>query len=98
MSHFLEKGSLTLSQTSPGFLCICSSSLLKTPWEKEKLLAMSNFSFSHSIFYPFGELCAIFIKFEIAFSKLFQFGIVLNLSFRKGLMALRDALWQVSHL
>ena len=23
-------------------------------WEKEKLLVMSNFSFSHSVFYPFG--------------------------------------------
>ena len=28
--------------------------LLKTLWEKEKLLVMSNFSFSHSVFYPFG--------------------------------------------
>ena len=25
-------------------------------WEKKKLLIMSNFSFSHSVFYPFGEL------------------------------------------
>ena len=23
-------------------------------WEKEKLLVTSNFSFSHSVFYPFG--------------------------------------------
>ena len=23
-------------------------------WEKEKLLVMSNFSFSRSVFYPFG--------------------------------------------
>ena len=30
------------------------TSLLKTLWEKEKLLVMSNFSFSHSVFYPFG--------------------------------------------
>ena len=29
-------------------------SLQKTLWEKEKLLAMSNFSFSHIVFYPFG--------------------------------------------
>ena len=29
---------LTLSQTSPGFLCVCSRSLLKTSLEKEKLL------------------------------------------------------------
>ena len=30
------------------------TSLLKTLWEKEKLLATSNFSFSHNVFYPFG--------------------------------------------
>ena len=29
------------------------TSLLKTLWEKEKLLITSNFSFSHSAFYPF---------------------------------------------
>ena len=28
-------------------------SLLKTPWEKEKLLITSNFSFSQGVFYPF---------------------------------------------
>ena len=37
-------------------------SLLKTLWEKEKLLVMSNFSFSHSVFYPFGWLSVIFVK------------------------------------
>ena len=30
------------------------TSLLKTLWEKEKLLVTSNFSFSHSVFYLFG--------------------------------------------
>ena len=30
------------------------TSLLKTLWEKEKLLVTSNFSFSHCVFYPFG--------------------------------------------
>ena len=44
---------LTLSETSPGFLHVCSASLLKTLWEKEKLLVKSNFSFSHSPFYLF---------------------------------------------
>ena len=33
-------------------------------WEKEKMLKMSNCSFSHSVFYLFGELYAIFIKVE----------------------------------
>ena len=60
----------------PLFLRVCNTNLLKTLWEKEKLLVTSNFSFSNSVFYPFGERSAIFIKFEIVVSKLFQFGIV----------------------
>ena len=58
----------------PWFLHVCSTSLLKTLWEKEKLLVTSNFSFSHSVFYLFGKLSAIFIEFEIVVCKLFQFG------------------------
>ena len=50
------------------FLRVCSTSLLKTLWEKEKLLLMSNFSFSHSVFCPFDEQSAIFIKFEFVVS------------------------------
>ena len=41
----------------PLFLCVnCSTSLLKTVLKNEKLLLTSNFSFSHSVFYLFGEL------------------------------------------
>ena len=69
----------------PWFLRVCSTSLLKTLWEKEKLLVTSNFSFSHSVFYPFRELPVIFIKFEIVVWKLFQFGRVQSSSFGKGL-------------
>ena len=58
----------------PWFLLVCSTSLLKTLWEKEKLLVMSNFSFYHSVFYPFEELPAIFVKFEIVVCKVFRFG------------------------
>ena len=58
----------------PWFLRVYSRDLLKTLWEKEKLLIMSNFSFSHTVFWPFGELYAIFIKFKIVVCKLFQFG------------------------
>ena len=54
----------------PWFLHGCSVSLLKTLWEKEKLLVTSNFSFSHSVLNPFGELSVIFIKFEIVVRKL----------------------------
>ena len=69
----------------PWFLRVCSTSLLKTLREKEKLLVTSNFSFSHSVFYPFRELSAIFIKIKIVVCKLFQFGRVYNVSFGKGL-------------
>ena len=39
----------------------------------------NNFSFSHKVFYPSGELFAIFIKFKIVVCKLLQFGRMLNL-------------------
>ena len=58
----------------PWFLRVCSTILLKTLLEKEKLLIMSNFSFSKSVFYHVGELSAIFIRFDIVVCKLFQFG------------------------
>ena len=66
------------------FLCVHSTSLLKTLWEKEKLLVTSNFSLSHCVFYLFGEFSVIFIKFETAICKLFQFGRIQNLLFGKG--------------
>ena len=69
----------------PWILRFCSTSLLKTLWEKEKLLVTSNFSISHSFFYPLGKFSAIFIKFEIVVCKLFQFISVYNSSFGKGL-------------
>ena len=50
------------------------TSLLKTLWEKEKLLVMSNSSSTHSVFYLFGLLSSIFVKFQIVVCKLFQFG------------------------
>ena len=59
---------------NPWFLCVCSRCRLKTPWEKEKLLIMSNFSFFHSVFYLLEELSAVFIKLEIVVCKYFQFG------------------------
>ena len=75
---------LTVSQTSLGFY-VCSTSLLKTPWEKEKLLVTSNFSIFHSVFNPFEELSAKYVKFETVVCKLFQVGSAKNLSFAKGL-------------
>ena len=64
---------LTFSQTSPGFY-MSAVQVLKTLWEKEKLLITSYFCFSPIVFYPFGELSAIFIKLKIVVCKLFQFG------------------------
>ena len=56
---------------NPWFVRVWSTSLLKTLWEKEKLLVTSNFSFSHCVFNLFGELSAIFIEFEIVVCKPF---------------------------
>ena len=58
----------------PWFLHVCSKRLLKTLWEKEKLLKTSNFSFSHSVLYPFAKLSFIFIKLKIVVCKPFEFG------------------------
>ena len=63
---------LTLSQTISGFYVSAVLSLLKTLWKKEKLLVTSNFSFSHSVFYPFGKLSVIFTLFEIVVCRLFS--------------------------
>ena len=58
----------------PWFVRVCSKMSLKTLWEKDKMLLTSNFSFFHSVFYPFVELSFIFIKVKIIVCKLFQFG------------------------
>ena len=59
---------------NPWFLRVCSKSLLKTLWKKEKLLITSNFSLSYSVFYPSEERSSIFFISEIVVCKLFQFG------------------------
>ena len=68
----------------PWFLHVCRTSLLKTLWEKEKLLITRNFSFFHSVFHPFGELSATFIKLKVVVCKLFLFRRVLNFSLGNG--------------
>ena len=57
----------------PWFSRVCNVSLLKTLWKKEKLLVMSNFSFSHCVFFPFWKLSAIFIIFELLSANSFSF-------------------------
>ena len=49
------------------------------------MLFTSNFSFSHSVFYPFGELSVIFSNSKLSSTTFFQFRKVENLSFGKVL-------------
>ena len=80
----------------PLFLSIYCTSLLKTPWEKEKLLLRSNLALSHSVFSAlFENFFAVFIKFGIVFCKFFLFGRVYNLPFGKKLNScwLNDTEW-----
>ena len=53
------------------FMCL-QFKFFENTLEKEKLLLTNNFSFSHSVFYPFGEVSIIFVEFEIVICKLFQ--------------------------
>ena len=52
MVWILSTQSVNTFPNKPWILCVCSLSLLKTLWEKEKLLVTSNFSFSQC-FLPF---------------------------------------------
>ena len=72
--HVLRSWKINPFPKTPWFLRVCRKGLMKTLWEKEKFLIMSNFSFTHTVFYP--NISAIFIKFEIVVCKLFQFGSV----------------------
>ena len=63
-----------LFPNNPLVLHVCNTSLLKTPWEKGEIAHNEQFLlFPHSVFQPFGELSAIFVKFEIVLCKRFQF-------------------------
>ena len=66
----LSPSDLTVLQTSPCFQV--PTNLLKTLREKEKLLVTSNFSFSHSVFYPLGKLSTILIKSKIVVCKFYE--------------------------
>ena len=45
------------------FLRVCSMSLMKKLWEKEKLLITSNLSFSQGVFYRFWKFLKDFLPF-----------------------------------
>ena len=73
-----NRNELTLSQTSPGFYMSALELFLKILWEKEKLLVTSNFSFSNSVFFPFGELSVTFITVKIVVCKSLLVGMSLK--------------------
>ena len=54
------------------FLHVYSTSLLKTLLEKENLLLLSNYSFSHNVFNPFREVYAIVITLKLMFANSFS--------------------------
>ena len=80
--HLYIQDYLTLSQTSPGFY-VSTVQIFENTVGKGEIAHNEQFLLSPSVFYPFEELSAILIKFEIVVCKLFQFGRVQNLSFGK---------------
>ena len=56
------------------FTCLQYKSFKNIVGNGEIANVTSNFSFSHTVFYWFGELSAIFIQFEIVVCKLFEIG------------------------
>ena len=58
----------------PLYLHICSTTLSKRLWEKDKFIITSNFPFFPCSVLRFGELFTISIKFKIVTCKLFKFG------------------------
>ena len=59
---------------NPDFLLPAEKSLLKTLWEKEKMLVTSIFSFTHNVFYPSQNKFQFFIYIYFVICKSFQFG------------------------
>ena len=63
------------------FLCVCCTNLLKTRWEKEKLLVTSNYSFPHSVFDLFRVFSAILIRFSNNSCRLQTLSVWMSLKF-----------------
>ena len=70
--QYFECPPLNPFSNKPWILRVCCTGLLKTLWEKEKLLVTSNFSFSHSVFYPFWEFSVIFVNLKLLSAKSFS--------------------------
>ena len=82
--EYLWSTELTLSQTSLGFY-VSAVQVFRKQCGKSRNCSYRAISPFPSVFYRFGELSAIFIKFEIVVCKLFEIGRVQNLSFGKAL-------------
>ena len=63
---------LTLSQTTLVFTCL-QYKYFENTVGKGEITCKEQFLLFHRVSYPFRELSAIFIKFEIVICKLFQF-------------------------
>ena len=74
MIYPLGKGCVTLSQTNPCFYVSTVQVFWKHCGKRRNCSERAISPFSHSVFYRFGELSAIFINFYFVFCKLFQFG------------------------
>ena len=59
-SYVMQPWQVTLPPNKHLCLHVCSRNLLKAVWKKEKLFVMSNFFFSHSVFYLFWQ--AFFLR------------------------------------
>ena len=80
--------SMLLIKTFPNkplFLRVCSTSLLKTIREKEKLLVKSNFSLSHTGFTRLENFLPFISSLKLSHANSFSFERAKNLSFGKGL-------------
>ena len=53
------------------FLRVCNT---ENTEGKGEIAQNEQFFFSSCVFYPFGELCAIFVKLNFVVCKLFEFG------------------------
>ena len=60
------------------FLRVCDRWLRKALWEKEKLFIMSNFSFTHNVFYPIRVNKFKLFNFDFVVCRLFQIRIIQN--------------------
>ena len=63
----------TLFEASLEFYVAAVQVFWKNSWKRRNCFVTSNFSFTHSVFQPFGQLLAMFIKFQIFVCKHFYF-------------------------